>query len=154
MAKATADRDAEKTKNMQTLDDAKNAQAAVAQAVAVLKDFYAKAAEATSLIQDDANAEADTVALMQQQAPYRGQDSGGVIGMLEVVESDFARLESDTSASEAESQRAFDKFASDTATDKAVKSTDQKHKSSTKQSKESALASAKKDLRGTSEELA
>merc|ERR1719198_639426 len=113
MAKAVASRDAEKAKNTQTIEDAKNAQAAVAQALAVLKDFYAKAAEATSLIQDDANAQADTVSLMQQQAPYKGQDSGGVIGMLEVIESDFAKLESDTSASESESQRAFDKFASD-----------------------------------------
>merc|ERR1719321_2258145 len=58
---------------------------------------------------------------------------GGVLGMLEVCESDFARLESETTTGEADAA---------------------KHKSGTKQSKESALATAKKDLAGVQEELA
>jgi len=155
IAKATADRDSEKAKNEQTLIDSKNAQQAVAQALAVLKDFYAKAAEATSLAQEDAESEAPQsfAQVSDSQEPYTGQSSTGVIGMLEVIESDFARLESDTAAAESESQRAFDDFMADSRKDKAVKTTDGKHKASTKQAKESALASAKKDLRGTSEEL-
>jgi len=152
IAAATADRDSEKAKNSQTLIDSKNAQQAVAQALAVLKDFYAKAAESTSLAQEDMETESPQ-SFAQVAEPYTGQSSGGVIGMLEVVESDFARLESDTAAAESESQRAFDDFMADSQKDKAVKGTDSKHKSSTKQAKESALASAKKDLRGTSEEL-
>jgi len=151
IAKATEDRDAEKAKNAQTLTDAKNAQQAVAQALAVLKDFYAKAAESDSLVQEDAETESPA-SFAQVNSPVGG-GSSGVIGMLEVVESDFARLESDTAAAESESQRAFDDFIGDSRKDKAVKSTDAKHKGSTKQAKESALASAKKDLRGTSEEL-
>merc|ERR1719321_751529 len=127
-----------------------NAQQAVAQALALLKDFYAKAAESDSLVQEDAETESPT-SFAQVNSPV--QSSGGVIGMLEVVESDFARLESDTAAAESESQRAFDDFIADSRKDKAVKSTDAKHKGATKQAKESALASAKKDLRGTSEEL-
>merc|ERR1719453_2913706 len=42
VAKATADREEEKTKNTATIADAKSAQAATAQAMAVLKEFYDK----------------------------------------------------------------------------------------------------------------
>ena len=48
MAKATDLRNAEKAKNTETIADSKEAQTAVAQALAVLKDFYSKAATATS----------------------------------------------------------------------------------------------------------
>merc|ERR1712139_685924 len=40
-----------KTKNMQTTKEAKDAQQAVTSAMAVLRDFYAKAAKATALLQ-------------------------------------------------------------------------------------------------------
>merc|ERR1719421_2333556 len=51
VAEATEQRQAESAKNKQTVADAKEAQTAVAQALAVLKEFYAKAAEATALVQ-------------------------------------------------------------------------------------------------------
>merc|ERR1719263_2264410 len=51
MAKETEERTAAKTKNAQTVKDAKAGQVAVEQAMAVLKDFYAKAASATALVQ-------------------------------------------------------------------------------------------------------
>merc|ERR1719453_2920197 len=44
VAKATQDREAEKAKNMATIKDAEIANTAVSQAIAVLKEFYAKAA--------------------------------------------------------------------------------------------------------------
>merc|ERR1719327_2563874 len=52
--KLTADiakRGEEKEKNEETIKDAKEAQVAVSQALAVLKEFYAKAATATALVQ-------------------------------------------------------------------------------------------------------
>merc|ERR1719270_1840018 len=51
MAKATQLRTDEKAKNEQTIKDAGEAQTAVAQALTVLKEFYAKAGDATALIQ-------------------------------------------------------------------------------------------------------
>merc|ERR1719487_435612 len=48
---ATEIRQQEKAKNTETIADAKEALDAVAQAMAVLKDFYAKAGEATALVQ-------------------------------------------------------------------------------------------------------
>merc|ERR1711920_222193 len=51
MAKATKLRQEEKAKNEQTMADAAAAQTAVAQALTVLKEFYAKAGDATALLQ-------------------------------------------------------------------------------------------------------
>merc|ERR1712187_470762 len=51
MAKATADRAESKAENEQTIADAKAAQVAVENAIAILKDFYAKSAQATALAQ-------------------------------------------------------------------------------------------------------
>merc|ERR1740121_3051554 len=104
MAKNTKLRQEEKTENEQTVKDAGEAQTAVAQALTVLKEFYAKAGEATALVQQAPPSIFDSA--------YTGMQSenGGVIGMLEVIESDFARLETDTTAAEATAQRAYDTF--------------------------------------------
>jgi len=85
---------------------------------------------------------------------YTGMGSGGVLGMLEVIESDFARLLAETTASEQESSEEYAKLKADSAADKTTKQTDVKSKTSEKTSKESALAAAKKDLAATKEELA
>merc|ERR1740117_252906 len=55
MAKATKLRQ-EKKKNTETIGDSQEAQTAVAQALTVLKEFYAKAAEATALLQQQPEA--------------------------------------------------------------------------------------------------
>merc|ERR1719408_437817 len=51
IAEATDLRAKERAKNLDTINDAKAAQTAVASALKVLKDFYEKAGEATSLVQ-------------------------------------------------------------------------------------------------------
>merc|ERR1719316_2249615 len=106
MAKATTVRQEEKAKNTETIKDSQDAQAAVAQALTVLKEFYAKAGEATALLQQQP--EAPEIF----DAPYKGMQSenGGVIGMLEVIQSDFARLEAETTAAEATAQKEYDEF--------------------------------------------
>merc|ERR1711953_238298 len=97
MAKATTLRQEEKEKNEQTIADSAEAQTAVAQALTVLKEFYAKAGEATALVQQPETFDSQ----------YKGMQSenGGVVGMLEVIESDFARLEAETKAAEATAQK-------------------------------------------------
>merc|ERR1719482_2145584 len=75
------------------------------------------------------------------------------MAMLEVIESDFARLIADTTASNEESQAEFEKFSADGAESKAVKETDMRSKTSDRVRKESALSSVTKDLRTTNEEL-
>jgi hypothetical protein len=146
MAKATKLRQEEKAKNTETISDSEEAQAAVAQALTVLKEFYAKAGEATALIQ----AEPEIF-----DSPYKGMQSenGGVVGMLEVIESDFARLESETKAAEATAQKEYDEFMTESKVDKSAKSTDIEHKTAKKQDQEQALTEKKGDLEGTQKEL-
>merc|ERR1719183_2796723 len=78
MAKATKLRSEEKAKNKETIADSEEAQTAVAQALTVLKEFYAKAAEATALLQQKAEPE-----IFDEAYKGMGGESGGVVGMLE-----------------------------------------------------------------------
>eukprot|EP00747_Dinoflagellata_sp_TGD_P159088 gnl/TRDRNA2_/TRDRNA2_177868_c20_seq12.p1 gnl/TRDRNA2_/TRDRNA2_177868_c20~~gnl/TRDRNA2_/TRDRNA2_177868_c20_seq12.p1 ORF type:complete len:621 (+),score=252.12 gnl/TRDRNA2_/TRDRNA2_177868_c20_seq12:3-1865(+) len=135
MAKATSLREAEKAKNADTTKDAKAAQEAVAQALTVLKEFYEKAG-------DHGDAGTD----------MEGQ-STGVIGMLEVIQSDFARLEATTKAAEEGAQKEYDDFMLDSKMDHTKKSTDLEHKSAKKQDQTQTLTLKKEDLEGTQKEL-
>jgi len=136
MAKATAERNEESAKNKAAIADAKVAGEATAQALAVLNEFYAKAKGASFF-----------------QKPYTGMAGGGVVGMLEVIQSDFVRLETETTAAEDKASKAFTQFSRDCSKDKAVKEMDLKHTLNSKTEKESELADAEKDLKGTQEEL-
>merc|ERR1711933_275643 len=145
MAKATTIRQDEKAENEMTIKDSQEAQTAVAQALTVLKEFYAKAGEATALLQQPEIFD----------SPYKGMQSenGGVVGMLEVIESDFARLESDTKAAEASAQKEYDTFMTDSKVDKESKTKDIEHKTAKKQDESQALTGKKEDLEATQKEL-
>jgi hypothetical protein len=142
ISEETKIRTEEKEKNAATVKDAQEAQAAVAQAMTVLREFYENAAEQVSFAQ-------------VRQQPYEGQQSEnkGVIGMLEVIESNFARLESETNASEASEQKAYDHFMADAKVDKAEKSKAIEHKKGKQQDETQALNENKADLVGTQKEL-
>jgi DNA repair exonuclease SbcCD ATPase subunit len=145
VAKATEVRQTEKSKNTVTIKDAQDAQTAVEQALTVLKEFYAKAAEATSLVQQP----------KVFDEPYKGMggENGGVVGMIEVIQSDFARLESETTTAEDSAAKEYEEFMNDSQVDKAQKTKDIEHKSGKKQNKEQMLQEAKTDLDGTQKEL-
>merc|ERR1719327_1037640 len=66
--------------------------------------------------------------------------------MLEVIESDFARLETDTEAAEDAAVASFRKFKADSEEDRAVKATEVEHKESKKQVTEQSLESSKRSL--------
>jgi chromosome segregation ATPase len=139
MAEATKIREDEKSENAATVADAKAAQTAVAQAMTVLNQFYEQAGEATAFV----------------QSPYQGMQSEntGVIGMMEVIESDFARLEADTEAEESSSQKQYDDMMTKSSEDKAVKNKSIEHKEGNKQDQEQELSLHKADLEGTQKEL-
>jgi len=152
MAKQTALRLEEKKQNGQTIQDAGEAQTAVAQALTVLREFYAKAGDATALLQQGRQ---QPVAPEIFDSSYQGMQSenGGVIGMLEVIESDFARLEADTKAAEASAQKAYDDFMTVSKVDKAAKTKDIEHKDAKKQDETQAVTTKASDLEGTQKEL-
>mmetsp|Transcript_129679 Transcript_129679/g.276665 ORF Transcript_129679/g.276665 Transcript_129679/m.276665 type:complete len:688 (+) Transcript_129679:59-2122(+) len=108
MSEATAARTKEKAQNEATVKDALEAQQALKQAIVLLREFYAAQ-----------GGEAEATALMQQrqaQVPaleaYKGLQGskGGVVGMLEVIESDFLRLEAEVRASEGQAAEAYASF--------------------------------------------
>merc|ERR1719506_2750423 len=150
VAKAIAVRAAETKKNKETVEDSQKAQAAVTAALNVLKDFYAKAAQATALIQQP---EIDAPATFEGSYKGMGDSTGGVVGLLEVIGSDFARLEAETNTAEDEASKEHDRFMAESKKDKAVKSADLDHKSKSKVQKESDLADTESDLKGTQSEL-
>merc|ERR1712113_1224618 len=110
---------------------------------------YSKAADATAFVQQQ------PVAPTWVDPPYKGMQSenGGVIGMLEVIESDFARLESETKAAEAAAQKEYDTFMTKSKVDKEAKETDIEHKNTKKQAETQALNTKNEDLEGTQKEL-
>lgn len=149
-AKATADRQDSKARNTQTMEEAKQAQTAVTQAIAVLKDYYAKAAEATSLEQQPA---ADAPATWDESANGQQTGGGSVIDFLEVILSDFARLEAETSTNENAEQDEFEKFEFESRKDLALKENEVDHKQTKRTDKESALHSTQGELRASQEQL-
>jgi len=151
MAKATSIRQEEKATNAATVTDAQEAQTAVAQALTVLKEFYARAGEATAFVQQGQQPTPPPIF----DSPYKGlqAENGGVLGMLEVVQSDFARLEADTKAAEATAQKEYDELMTASKVDKEAKTTDIEHKSAKKQDESQALVVTKADLEGTQKEL-
>jgi len=151
-ADAQGIRDAEKAKNTETIEDAKVAQAAVEKAMQVLKDFYAKA-EASALIQGT-NGLASEMA-QASKAPYKGMASGGgnLVDFLDVILSDFARLESETTTAEDNSQASHDKFMNEAEDDVALKTTEKEHKEGKRDSTTELNRNLKKELKLTQEEL-
>jgi septal ring factor EnvC (AmiA/AmiB activator) len=153
MAKATENRAAEKEKNTATIADAQAATAAVSQATTVLKEFYAKAAASTALTQMQTEGPADD-APDTFDKPFTGVGGeGGIVGMLEVILSDFERLESDTTTAEDSAEKEFASFSADSSKDKAVKNMDIKHKTDKQTKLEADVSEAKGDLKSVKEEL-
>lgn len=126
VANATELRGKEKAKNNETVTDAKAAQDAVAQALSVLKEFYEKAGQATALVQT--NTQSDQPAIFD--APYKGMggESGGVLGLLEAIAADFAKLESETASEEEAGADSYKSFMQESKLNKKQMELDMKHK--------------------------
>merc|ERR1719235_985531 len=89
------------------------------------------------------------------KVPYKGMqaESGGILGFLEVILSDFARLEAETSGAEEQAQSDYEKFMNTSNEDAAVKQAEVDHKTNKKQQTEEANQNLKKELALTQEEL-
>jgi len=141
-AEATELRNADKAKNQEAIADAKVAQEAVEKAKKVIQDFYDKKAGAALLSEE-------------MKAPYKGMMAGGgnLVDFMEVILSDFARLEAETSTEEDQQASAHQKFMDETTEDKEVKEVEMKHKDSKKAQLEEVTRNLKKELDLTQKEL-
>merc|ERR1719316_1459325 len=152
MKEATEIRTAEKAKNAATIEDAVAAYDAVGKALMILKDFYAKAGTATALVQKSADPQ-----IFESDADdsYKGMQGrkDGVVGLLEVIESYFKRLEAETKAAEEAAAKEYDEFMADSKADKEAKETDVEHLTFKQQDLEQEHVSTTEDLLYTKKEL-
>merc|ERR1719506_676212 len=119
----------------------------------VLSEFYDKAADATALVQNKAHQPEGAPDIFDKPYTGMGAAQGGVMGMIEVIQSDFVRLETETQAQEDQSQREYEEFLNDSEMDKTSKNKDIEHKTGKKQNAEQALVEKNADLKGTQNEL-
>merc|ERR1719409_983780 len=141
MAEATNVRQAEKKENLAIIADAKAGNAAVKEALVILREFYASQG---SFLQQ-----------VPEMADYKGMGGakGGVVGMLEVIETDFARLEADTTAAESQAAAEYDSFMSDSTADKKAKHEQEVKTSLDKDETEFQKSQTEKELAMEEEEL-
>jgi len=145
MGEATEVRSKEKAANEEAIADSKAGAEAVKQALVILQEFYSS--QGSSLLQDQKQ--------VPEMAAYTGMQSakGGVIGMLEVIETDFMRVVADTSAAEAQASKEYDSFMKE-----AEDSKKQKHEKEVKMrldmdQVEFERSELKKDLASAQEQL-
>jgi hypothetical protein len=143
MSEATVQRSAEKQENELAVKEAKQAQVAIKQAVVVLKEFYEKQAFIQKNLQ------------VPEMESYKGMQgtSGGVLGMMEVIESDFARVEADATSAEFQAAEQYDKFMADGKIDQQAKHDEEFKTTLEKDHAEYAREQAQKDLDATQEQL-
>merc|ERR1711957_273929 len=141
MGEATTQRIAEKTENTATIADAQAGSGAVKSALVVLRNFY----DSQSFIQQ---------APEMKSYSGMGAASGGVVGMLEVIVSDFVRLEAETKNAEAMGAAEYDNFVKDAEADKEYKHKTEVKTKLEKDQEEFEISRSKKMLVGVNTELA
>merc|ERR1719359_1106612 len=110
----------------------------VGMALQVLRDYYA---------------EKDKEALLQTTHDKATGAATGIIGMLEVVESDFTKMLAEGTAGEKMAQDSYEKLTQDNKIATTEKSTAAKYKAKDQKETEAALAGDKEDREGTQKEL-
>merc|ERR1719327_2357125 len=127
---ATELRNKEKTDNEKTLEDAAAGKEAVTFALTTLKEFYEGAAfiqtKYTPPVTDSSGNNFADMAPKGFSGSYSGnqQQSKGIIGMLEVILSDFDRTLKTVKSTEEDAQSKFETFESETEADSKAKSDD------------------------------
>merc|ERR1712187_514627 len=124
-----------------TIADAQAGSAAVKKALEILREFYS------------------SVAFVQQvpeMAEYKGLQgkNKGVVGMLEVILTDFTRLEADTKAAEAQAAKEYDEFMTDAKASKLAKHNAEVKLRLEKDQAEFDKGETKKELASNEEQLA
>merc|ERR1719390_112660 len=124
-------RSEEKAENANTVKEAKAGLGAVKMAIDILDKFYKTSAKAKvdlSLAQGPLDDAPD--AGFDNGGAYKGAgaESGGIIGMMEVIQSDFERTISETKKAEAEAEKDHLEFMTETGMSLAEKTTARKEK--------------------------
>jgi len=145
-AKADKERKAEKAENANTVAEAKAGLGAVKMAIDILDKFYKTSAKATvklSLAQKGPLDDAPDAGFDNGEA-YQGAgaESGGIIGMMEVIQSDFERTISETQKAESQAQKDHLEFTTETQKSLAEKNMAKKENTKIKDETDSNFADA------------
>jgi hypothetical protein len=162
VAEATEIREEGKRENKEALDDSKSAQAALAKAIAVLEDFYKDSGaiekEAWELLQQkkgpvELGSSPDTWGASYTGAADPNAQPGGIVAMLKSTAADFAQMEADTEAQEFTDAKAFGEEMKSCAIEKARRAKEAEVKEQEQKRTEAKVASYKKALKLTDNEL-
>jgi len=115
LAKATKMRADEKAENLATIKEAEEGKDAVEMAIDVLSKFYNKAKDAKVEFAQQPDLGAPDSGFESGEAyKGKGSESGGILGMLDVILSDFKRTIKVTTEEEAKAAQEFMEFERDT----------------------------------------
>jgi len=122
LKKAKEIREKEHEINMDDIKTGKEGLEAITQAIVIIKTFYKQAAKAAALVQ--ASPVDEDTSGPGFEGSYQGKQtaSNGIIGMLEVIKTDFQRTIKATSTSEKTAQSEFVEFDRVSKTDISAKS--------------------------------
>lgn len=147
---ATSLRNEEKTSNEAAVKDVQAAQASLAQAIQILTMFYSQAGQAVASQPSSVQGAPST-----WTDAYHGNQASGnsVIGFLQVIQSDFARLEAETTSAESEAAQSFTALTRDAEVAKATKTKEIEHKTEERQAQQVSLVETNSSLADTKQAL-
>jgi DNA repair exonuclease SbcCD ATPase subunit len=147
--KADSNRKEEKAENANTVSEAKIGKQAVATAMDILNKFYKTAGKATvaySLSQGPLDDAPDAGFDNGEAYQGAGAESGGIIGMMEVIESDFDRTIEETTKAEESAAEEHLQFMTESESSLAEKSETLKSKKKLKDETDSDFSDAQDEL--------
>eukprot|EP00929_Paragymnodinium_shiwhaense_P089810 TRINITY_DN4_c1_g2_i1.p2 TRINITY_DN4_c1_g2~~TRINITY_DN4_c1_g2_i1.p2 ORF type:complete len:729 (-),score=339.55 TRINITY_DN4_c1_g2_i1:123-2309(-) len=162
MSEATEIRNVGKAENAKSLKDAQEAQTAIANANAVITDFYKESGMVKKEAWESFLQAHAPVELSENpstwDASYTGvadpkEQPAGIISVLETVASDFARMEAETRAQEAEDQKEYEETMKSSEIEKAERSKESEVKNAERGRQVNKLDATKKQKKHTSDEL-
>jgi len=139
----------EKAENEETMKKAKEGAAAVGEALTILKDFYKSAAKEKLFLQVSASPVDEDDPGAGFDSAYRGSQSSskGILGLLEVIKTDYERTHRQTEAAEKEAHEEFIKFERTSKSDIGAKDTKRELDEQDLASTKSAKSQGMKDLK-------
>merc|ERR1719506_408498 len=124
----------------------------VQMALQVLRDYYAEKEEPTeALLQSDDIA--SDMSLAQSSGKKSSGAASGIIGMLEVAESDFSKMLAEGSATEDQAVKEYDAMTEDNKVTTAAKETEVKYKQKDSKETKAYIEETKEDLETSHTEL-
>merc|ERR1719262_981155 len=147
-AEATEQRQAEKEEYEKNIKDYSESMEALSAAIEVLQEMYGGAKAA--LVEEGQDPEFGGPVFSGE---YKKQDASGIIGMLEVAQSDFSKMDAEAKADEAAAKKEYDTLVQDNAVSRATKEADIKGKTAERGRLETSLKEMTDDRKSSQKEL-